>query len=173
MSQSNTAPLILLDSDVIRHFISGNQLHRLASIYPNRFVILDKVKVEICRSKQLKSIVEDFIKQHKISVIPFPKDMAIIIEYAYLRKEFGDGESACMAVAKHQNKFIASSNLKDISKFCQTHGITYLTTMDILEQAYLDGILSQTACNQFITDVLDKGSKLPYKNLEGYLKSKK
>ncbi|WP_316765876.1 hypothetical protein [Pedobacter frigiditerrae] len=83
--------------------------------------------------------------------------MAIIIEYAYLRKEFGDGESACMAVAKHQNKFIASSNLKDISKFSQTHGITYLTTMYILEQAYLDGILSQTACNQFITDVLDKG----------------
>jgi hypothetical protein len=61
--------------------------------------------------------------------------MEIIIEYAYLNREFGIGESACMAVAKHQKKFIASSNLKDISKFCDANNITYLTTMDILKQA--------------------------------------
>jgi len=41
---------ILLDSDVVRHFINGNQLLMLTRIFPNRFVMPDKVKNELCRS---------------------------------------------------------------------------------------------------------------------------
>lgn len=172
MSKNNRLPLILLDSDVIRHFINGNFLHLLESIYSGRFVILDKVKQEICRSSSLRAIVEDFINDHNIPVMPFPKDMAIIVEYAYLNRDFGVGESACMAVARHQQQYIASSNLKDIGKFCEKHGITYLTTMDILEQALKDAIMTKVECDQFITSVLAKGSKLPFTTMDKFIKSK-
>ena len=168
----NSDPLILLDSDVIRHFISGNQLNKLSAIYPSRFAILDKVKNELCRSQNLKPIVESFISTSKIIEIPFPTDMTIIIEYAYLCRSFGEGESACMAVAKHQQKFIASSNLKDIGKFCQDHKITYLTTMDILDQAFKDLLLTKSECNQFVKDVLAKGSKLPFTSFDLFLQHK-
>ena len=172
MSKSSDPPMILLDSDVIRHFINGGQLDKLAAIFPGRFMILDKVKQEICRSTALKPVVEGFIARQNIPVMSFPKDQEIIMEYAYLCREFGVGESACMAVARHQKQFIASSNLKDIGKFCDKHGITYLTTMDILSQGLDDKIMSANECNQFITDVLAKGSKLPFTNIADLRNSK-
>ena len=172
MSKSSAEPLILLDSDVIRHFISGGHLEDLPFIYAGRFVILDKVKKEICKATSIRPVVEAFLQKHNIPIMPFPNDMKVIMEYAYLHREFGEGESACMAVAKHQNKFIASSNLKDIKKFCTKNGITYLTTMDILEQGLNDSHLTKAECDQFITDVLAKGSKLPFATMDAYLKSK-
>ena len=141
MSKSSE-PNILLDSDVVRHFINGGKIHHLSSIYPRRFVMLDKVKNELCRSKSLETTITNFLTMTKVPVVPFPKQMEIIKEYALLTKQFGEGESACMAVAKHQKQFIASSNLKDISAFCNANGITYLTTMDILLHAFNTKIFS-------------------------------
>ncbi len=170
---SSDQPLILLDSDVIRHFINGGHLDKLASVYPGRLVILDRVKHEICRSIGIRPVVENFLTNSNIPTVPFPNDMTIIREYAYLQREnFGIGESACMAVARYQNQFIASSNLRDIARYCQQHQITYFTTMDILEQALNDGILTHDQCDQFITDVLAVGSKLPFKTMTLYLASK-
>lgn len=168
MSKSNAEPIILLDCDVIRHFLSGGQLNKLSAVYPGRFAILDKVKDEICRSKTLKKTVEDFLHNFGILQIPFPKDQKIIIEYAYLRRDYDLGESACMAVAKHQKQYIASSNLKDIAKFCDANGITYLTTMDILDKAELSNVLSEAECDLMITKVLSAGSRLPVKTLKEY-----
>jgi predicted nucleic acid-binding protein len=121
MSKSSE-PNILLDADVVRHFIKGGKIHQLSSIYPKRFVILDKVKNELCRSKSLETTVNNFLAMTKVPVLQFPNQIEIIKEYALLTKQFGEGESACMAVAKHQKKFIASSNLRDISAFCKANG---------------------------------------------------
>ena len=137
MSRSNNESKILLDSDVVRHFINGNQLLVLSGIFPNRFIMLDKVKDELCRSRGIVVQVNNFLTMTRVPVIPFPTDRAIIREYAILLRQFGEGESACMAVARHQKQFIASSNLRDISTYCKTHGITYLTTMDILLEALI------------------------------------
>src|SRR5690554_3323882 len=139
----NDAPQILLDSDVVRHFISGHQILLLPSIFPKRFVMLDKVKAELCRSKKLAPIVNNFLFSCKIDVLPFPGKREIVMEYAKLLRNFGEGESACLAVARFENKFIASSNLRDIKKYCEENAITYVTTMDLLLQAYRQGQLSE------------------------------
>jgi len=172
MSKSSK-PNILLDSDVVRHFINGGKIHQLSSIYPKRFVMLDKVKNELCRSKSIESTVNNFLSMTKVPIIPFPKQIEIIKEYAMLTKQFGEGESACMAVAKHQKQFIASSNLKDISAFCKANGITYLTTMDILLEAYNIKMFSKKECDDFITNVKAKGSILPCNSLDEFIKMKK
>ena len=168
MSKSSALPKILLDSDVVRHFINGEQILFLAKIFPNRFVMLDKVKNELLKSKQIQTQVNNFLTMNRIDVIPFPIDRAVIMEYAALTKQFGEGESACMAVARHQKQFIASSNLKDISTYCKTHSITYITTMDILIEACKKEIFTEEECNIFILNVKSKGSKLPCNTLDEY-----
>ena len=72
----------------------------------------------------------------------------------------GYGDGAFLSVAKHTKDYIASGNLKDIREYCNHFGIVYLTTMDILLEAYLKGILPDDACNAFIKEVKSKDSKL-------------
>ncbi len=158
--KTSNEPRILLDCDVIIHFTKAGQQLLLPKIFPNRFVILDKVKAELDKRKKSIVALDNFIEWSKIEVIPFPKDIAIIKEYAKLKYNMGDGEAACLAVAKHTKDFIDSSNLKDIKDYCQHFGIVYLTTMDILLEAYRNGILNEDECNTFIQEVKVKDSKL-------------
>lgn len=88
-----------------------------------------------------------------IPIIEFPNRSDIIQEYARLLRKFGEGESACMAVARFENKYIASSNLKDIKSYCVEHEIVYYTTMDILLEGLNQKKLSEEECDQFIFDV--------------------
>jgi hypothetical protein len=170
MSKQLSDPPILLDSDVVRHFINGGEIHRLASIYPKRFVMLDIVRDELCLSRSLETPVMNFLTMTKVPVLAFPTDRNVIKEYAQLKKQYGVGESACMAVAKYQKQFIASSNLKDIKIYCDENEITYLTTMDILMEALGKGFFTEAECDQFITNVLAKGSILPCNSVAGYRK---
>ena len=158
--KTSDAPRILLDCDVIIHFTKAGQQLLLPKIFPNRFVILDKVKAELDKRKKSMVALDNFIEWSKIEVVAFPKDIAIIKEYAKLKYNMGDGEAACLAVAKHTKDFIASSNLKDIKDYCVHYGIVYLTTMDILLEAYRNGLLNEDACNTFIQEVKAKDSKL-------------
>lgn len=171
MSKNDEAK-ILLDSDVVRHFLNGNQLGKLASIFPKRFVMLDVVKNELCRSKKLVGPINTFLQASKIEVLPFPTSLVIIKEYAELNVKYGEGESACMAVAKHQKQYIASSNLKDIKAFCKSHGIVYYTTMDILLEAIDRKVMNENECDVFIRDVKAMGSRLPCNNMAEYRKIK-
>lgn len=158
--KTNEEPRILLDCDVIIHFTKAGKQLLLPKIFPNRFVILDKVKAELDKRKKSIVALNNFIEWSKIEVIPFPNEKAIIMEYAKLKYNMGDGEAACMAVAKHTKDYIASSNLKDIKEYCNHFGIVYLTTMDILLEAYTKNILNEAECNAFIQEVKEKGSKL-------------
>lgn len=165
-------PKILLDSDVIRHFLKGGILG-LPKIYPGRLVILDIVKSELFRSRHLQIHVNNFISMCKIEVAPFPtRKLEIMQEYAALKRRFGDGESACMALARYERHFIASSNLKDIKEYCERNGIIYLTTMDILLEGLNKRILKEEDCDRFIKQVKEKGSKLPVNNMKEYIKIK-
>jgi hypothetical protein len=132
--------------------------------------MLDKVKNELFRSKGLVIPVTNFLTMFKIPVIQFPVKVEIIKEYAMLTKRFGEGESACMAVARFEKEFIASSNLKDIKAYCEEHRIIYFTTMDLLVEAIRKKIMTEEECDLFIADVKAKGSKLPCNTMKEYLK---
>lgn len=163
---------ILLDSDVIRHFIKGDRLLELPKIFPNRLVVLRNVKEELCRSKNLVVIVTNFIAFSKIEEMDFPtNDKQVLKAYAELIAEGrGDGESSIMAVARYHKHIIASSNLKDIKFYCAEFEITYLTTMDILVLALEQGVLTEAECDFFIYKVKSSGSKLPVNSMNEYQK---
>ncbi|ULQ55825.1 hypothetical protein KJS94_14340 [Flavihumibacter rivuli] len=172
MTRQQDEPKILLDADVVIHFIKGGSHLKLASIFPGRLVMLDKVKQELIKHKSASISIENFLHWTKIPVIPMPKDVHILREYAALKKLRGEGESACMAVARFRRDYIASSNLKDIKSYCQENQIVYYTTMDILEFAITKGIMNQSECDQFIKEVTSKGSKLPFSSMAEFRKHK-
>lgn len=162
---------ILLDADVFIHFIKGEQVYLLTQIFPkNPIVVLEPVYQELTRHSYTRLHMESFVNGKRIVLQSFPEDNKNIkIEYARLLKEGnGAGESACMAVARYDNSYIASSNLRDISPYCKKHGITYLTTMDFLCAALYNNVLSEQECNEFILKVLSKGSKLPVTQIKDY-----
>jgi predicted nucleic acid-binding protein len=173
MSKQKDETTILLDADVVIHFIKGGYQMKLVSIFPGRLVMLDKVKQELMKRKSEALGIENFLNWSKIPVESIPSNKDIIREYARLIKFRGAGESACMAVARFRKNYIASSNLKDIRQYCLDHGIKYYSTMDILEEAIVKGVMSEADCNQFITEVLAKKSKLPVQNMQEYYKTKK
>ena len=49
----------------------------------------------------------------------------------------------------------------DIYLYCKNNGITYLTTLDFLYYAYINRVMTQKECKQFMSDVKRNGSKLP------------
>jgi hypothetical protein len=156
---------ILIDSDVISHFISGGMLTLLPDIFPeNKILLLDKVYEELERYGRRKPFIDLMISKGSFELFLFPEDdQDIKKEYAYIMKSLfkGNGESACMAVARFHNEIIGSSNLKDIRQYCNLHSIDYLTTMDFLCAALKCGLLSSKECNDFISKVIRAGSKLP------------
>ncbi len=175
MTKKSSEPKILLDCDVIIHFIKAGKQLLLPNIFPGRFVILDKIYNELMARPSNRIPVGNFISYTKIEIIPMPKNIEIIKEYATLKKKRGDGEAACMAVARHTKDFIASSNLKDIRVYCEQHSIVYLTTMDILLEAYKLGIMSEVECDGFIKEVKSKDSFLIHNinSITAYEKLKK
>lgn len=171
MGAKKTEKIILIDADVLSHFITGGQILLLPKIFPYTIKVLDKVYAEISRMPGKKTEVDNLLKFRLIEQIPFPEDNPEIRkEYHYIKKKLfkGDGESACLAVVRYSKEILASSNLKDTASYCKLHQINYLTTMDFLCQAVKNGQLTESDCDDFILRVLKAGSRLPVKKLKDY-----
>jgi predicted nucleic acid-binding protein len=170
---SSNSKIILIDTDVIIHFSKANQLDKIYKIFPYKIVILNKVLNEILNTSLQKKI-KQLIKDDKIEKMDFPSDIKIIEEFAQLKSEgLGSGESACMSVARYNDNIIASSNFKDVRPYCERYNIDFYGTMDFLENAYIQKILSLNECENFVRDVVSKGSILPFNSFKKYLKFKK
>lgn len=161
--------IILVDCDVLSHFIVGGGILDLTKIYDHPLKVLDKVHAEITRFKSRSDVIEGIFKAFPELIMPFPEDnFDIKKEYFRLRRTMGDGESACLAVARFTSNIVASSNLRDIKSYCEEHELEYLTTMDILVDAKAKGVMTEEDCDAFITKVLAHGSRLPVTNLSNY-----
>lgn len=166
----NTNTLILLDADVVIHFSKAGQISLLKQLYGKRLVILDVVVKELMKSASFRTETENILRFGIASEICLPiNNKDIFYEYARLKKQFGDGESACMAYCRYSKDILASSNLRDIKHYCHEHRIMYLTTMDMLVEAHKLGLLTESACDEFIRSVKQQGSKLPVDTLHAYL----
>lgn len=163
--------LILVDADVVSHFISAGEILCLPKIFPIPVKLLDKVYAELSRWPNRKQEVDNLLNFKLLEVIPFPEDNPEIVkEFFYIQNvlDKGMGESACMAVARYTKNILASSNLKDIKRYCDMHKIVYLTTMDFLCQAFATKLFDEARCNAFIQSVRSKGQKLPVEKMSAF-----
>lgn len=173
MKNNDDETKILIDADVIRHFIEGGKLNDIVKVFPDRIIMVDIVKNELLRSRRLKPIVESFITTCKIEEVRLEDNFDAMIEYAKLILFADEGEAACMALAKVEKKYIASSNLRDITKYCRDNGIKVYTTMDFLYEGMMNRLFTELECDKFISDVLASGSKLPLTSIAEYVKKYK
>ncbi len=160
---------ILLDADVVIHFVNGGNFILLPTLFKEEKVILNKVCNELRKRRDLRQFYDNVVAFGLIKEITFDGDMEIIKEYARLKKKYGDGESACMAYCKYNKDILASSNLSDIKEYCEENDIEYITTMGFLYEAYQTKVLTEKECDTFIANVLAAGSKLPVKTMKEYL----
>jgi len=65
---------ILLDADVISHFIKGDLLFKLPEIYHSRLIVLDIVKEEISKRAGWDTIINRFLRKTDVQLINFPQD---------------------------------------------------------------------------------------------------
>jgi hypothetical protein len=169
-----TNRIILTDADVVSHFITAGEAESIHLIFPdNPIHLLDKVHAELqnWKSANVGFTVSDLLKKKRIKLINFPEDNdEIKKEYFWIKKmQFkGDGESACLAVARYNKRILASSNLKDIKNYCVMHNIDYLTTMDFLCVALAAGVFDEARCDAFITTVTKAGGKLPVRRMKDF-----
>ncbi len=160
--------IILLDADVVSHFISGGLFGILPQIFPLRLCIMDVVVKELLATVKFRNYIQNVISRGVIKEITFGGDKQVMMEYARLIRQFGKGESASMAYCRYHHDVLASSNLKDISSYCQINKIPYITTMDFLAEAYNREMITEEECNSFIRDVKSAGSKLPVNTIAEY-----
>ncbi len=172
-----TEKLILLDADILIHLTKGERINLLYELFPDRLLILDIVLEELlvyppARQQTTNMLLFNRIKQYAIPSNIIDK---VYSEYAKIRKETptaNAGEGFCMAVAKHDNKIVASSNLRDIKIYCEVNNIDYITTMDILLLAFEKGIMDEAECDYCIYNIKSKGSRLPLNSIIDYKSSK-
>ena len=161
---------IVLDADVIIHFIEAGNFSLLPDIFPEyEFIVLDIVYNEISKNPKTKNFIDNYLtyfkKLKKETFSPAGESMK---EYFYLQKTLGKGESACMVYCRDNHDVLGISNLRDIKDYCAKHDIVYLTTLDFLYYAYCRGKLSKEECFNFMKAVNNAGSRLPIINIETY-----
>ncbi|MDE6575043.1 MAG: hypothetical protein K2L84_06905 [Muribaculaceae bacterium] len=164
---------IVLDADVIIHFVKAGQLSLLLDIFPEyQYIILDVVYDEVTVNKATKKQIDNTLNffGSRISNVKFNPKGQSRLEYARLRSSLllGKGESACMVYCRDNQDVLGSSNLKDIKEYCCQNRITYLTTVDFLYYAFIRKKMTTEDVNTFVTQVLSKGSKLPAVDIEHY-----
>ena len=162
---------IVLDADVIIHFIKAGQFSILLEIFPEYdYLILDIVYNEVTVNKSSKTLIDNFLKflDNRLSLVRFSPKGDSRLEYARLISTLGRGESACMVYCRDNNDVLGSSNLRDIREYCEKNMITYLTTLDFLYYAYIRKKMTEEECKLFIIDVNSKGSRLPVVDITSY-----
>jgi len=165
---------IILDADVIIHFAKGDLLSQLPTILPEfRFVVLDIVRREV-KQPTLIQLQNQMTFLKNIEEVKFGATSEERREYARLTSMMGlgRGESACMVYCRYHNDVVGSSNLSDITRYCDEHAITYLTTIDFLYYGIVRGVITKEEAVEFVNNVNAQGSKLPMVDFDTYLCNK-
>lgn len=171
------ARVILVDADVISHFIATGHINDLNDILsPHQLYIVEHVYREATyhpSDKDRKSKVDEWLGNSGACKISFPRQNRNIMQEFFKLKHdnglLGDGECACMAMARFGQETIASSNFRDVAPYCEANSIDYIGVMDILQIAVNKKYWTIDQCNQFIKDAVDaNNARFPIDRIENY-----
>lgn len=151
----------MLDADVIIHFAKGEMLSLLPTFLPEyEFVVLDVVKKEVMKPT-LTQLENQMHYLKNIKEVTFGETAEEKKEFFRLAKTLGRGESACMVYCRYNHNVVGSSNLRDITDYCNQWKITYLTTLDFLYFGIKKEVITLQDAYNFIERVTAAGSILP------------
>ena len=162
---------IVLDADVVIHFMKGDCFTLLFDIFPDyQYMMLDIVYDELSKNARTKLFIDNIVQYFpdQLKMIKFNPTGNQMREYAHLLRSFGKGESACMIYCLANQDVLGSSNLRDIKEYCIANCITYLTTLDFLYYAFIRPKMTKEQCDEFMKKVTEKGSNLPILDITKY-----
>lgn len=172
------AKVILVDADVISHFVATGHIFDLNEILaPHHLLIVDNVYREATYhpwDNSRKKDVDNWLAKSNAQSICFPKlNKKVVSEFYRLKhvnKLLGDGEYACMSMAKFGQEVIASSNFRDVAGYCDANGIEYIGVMDILTIAMNKKFWDVAQCNAFIKNaVAANDARFPVYDIRNYI----
>ena len=173
---------ILLDSDVLSHFIASGRQRLLKDILAgHQLIMLDQVYSEasFCPwDSSRKHLLDSMMADCGIVRMNFPSDVTTSVVEEFFRlasenKRLGRGERACMAVARFYRDAIASSNYRDVAPYCEANGIEYIGFLDILIIGINKGVINEYIA-QGILDaaVLANNARFPVNDIRAYTPTK-
>lgn len=175
------AKVILVDADVISHFVATGHIFELNDILsPHYLYVVDNVYKEASYhpfDKNRKGEVDNWLTKSNAQRIKFPHQNPNIVGEFYRLKHsnnlLGDGECACMSMAKYGQEVIASSNFRDVAEYCNANDIEYIGVMDILTIALIKNFWNVNQCNAFIKDAVAKNdARFPVSDIKKYTSKK-
>jgi len=166
-----TEPPLILDADFISSFAWVNRLDILEGLYPKRMVILDEVLEELNRVPHLAAKVEVSVGNGHIKHMLIFADSPEALQLGKLLDtgKYGSGEAACMAYLTQHDGILGSNNLSDVKAFCIQNKKRFLTTADVMYQAYETNLVGLEEADKVWSDMISKRRKLPALSFSEYM----
>lgn len=169
---------LFFDTDCISSFLWTDKGCLLTQLYPKRIVIPKIVLDELSRvhkpkfTQRLTSLLnsgeartmdidygtEAFSLFRQMTTLPAPGKPAI-----------GNGEASALALAKEHSGIIASNNFRDIKFYIRDLELQYLSTGDILFEAFNDGLLSPKEAELIWKTMLEEDCWIGAQSFEEYM----
>ena len=148
--------IILIDADVVSHFISAGEMISIKAIFDIEVYILNKVYDELQKFPKRKLEVDNLLTLGIVKLLPFPEENEQIKkEYTYIKKNLfkGDGEAASLSVARFTNNILASSNLKDIAEYFE---VVFDIDLGQYHRAFLEIRMRKSDQTKFLNTLKEK-----------------
>lgn len=151
------SPPLVADSGIIIRFGLTNQINILRDLYSGNIILPTDVITELITNHNLDSIIRNELKQgwieeFHINYIDHPQ---ICYTYANLKRKFGSGESAVMAIAKENSWTVGSDDMRATKKFCKRYSIPLMGSLGILYDAFKQSIIDANQGQLILSDMIN------------------
>lgn len=171
---------LFFDTDCLSSFLWVNDTNILHELYGGKIVLPEPVYQELSNPSipHIKQRIDVMIYNKDVSIKTIEVGTEEYKMYAELvrgkkgQKSIGRGEAGGIALAKKYNGILASNNYKDIAPYIKKYNLKYTDTGQILLEALMKGLITETDGNNIWANMLAKKRKLPTKTFSEYLINK-
>lgn len=144
-------------------------------------IVPEQVYDELAVISRFKRSIDDMLKQKIIMVEHIDSGtkedklyLTLIMGAPPLRRvAIGKGESSSITLAKFDRGIVASNNLKDILFYIKKFHLSYLTTGDIMVNAYYKNYIDEGQGNAIWSEMLSNNRKIGANTFTVFLKQNK
>lgn len=172
---------IFFDTDCISAFLWINEESLLEKMFPGKIIIPKEVYNEIDRPTipHLKIRIDQLIANGSATIMSMDIRSEEYVLYRELttdsgrNKVIGSGEAASISLAKKHNGVLGSNNLRDVSYYIKKYSLKYVTTGDILVEAFQKGFITEQEGNTIWASMLKKRRKIGANSFTEFLQRSK
>lgn len=169
---------LFFDNDCLAAFLWVGEQSLLTQMYPGRIVIPKPVydELSVPGIEHIKRRIDAMIANNEVELRAIDTDSPIYDLYYTMTQEptdghkiIGNGEAACIAFAKEENGILASNNFSDILDYVAEFSLDYITTGDILVEAYNRNLITEQQGNKIWQEMLRRRRKIGANSFTEYL----